>query len=225
MSLRTIGGLGAAAVMAFAAVGCSATVDTPAQDTSSPRKSEGVAKVTAAQIAGAVTSPKVKVPAGDWAKVHRSAGDEAGTAQTYLVRIAGVVRGTSGELRNVKLMGENRSPSLKTAVPYYIAVQVAVVKGDPVIAEGPGVETAVDEHRDAHVAMLQYAAQYEQRCRPAPSGSEEANAARVINGIATSCVIAVADPAKRYTPKLLQVGMTSDASGTPAATLKLPTRG
>lgn len=181
-----------------------------------------MAKVTAAQIAAAVTSPTVKVPPGEWAKVHRSAGDEAGTAQTYLVRVAGVVKGVSGDLKNVKLMGENRRPSLNTAVPYYIAVQVAVVKGNPVIAEGPGLETAVDKADDAHVAMLQNASKEEQRCRPAPTRAEEANAARVINGIATSCVIAVANPGAQYTPKLLQVGMAEGGSGGPAANMKLP---
>lgn len=178
--------------------------------------------MTAAQIAAAVSSPTVKVPAGDWAKVHRSAGDESGTAQTYLVRVAGVVKGAPGELKDVKLMGENDGPSLKTAVPYYIAVQVAVVKGNPVIAEGPGVEMAVDKARDAHVAMLQNASHNEQRCRPAPSGSEEATAARVINGIGTSCIVAVADPGTQYTPTLLQVGMAERGPSGPAANMKLP---
>lgn len=212
----------AIAVSAFA-LGCSPSGGMSAQDSSSPAESATVAKVTAHQIKTAVTSPTVKVPVGHWAKVHRSAGDEAGTAQTYLVRVAGVVQGRSGELKNVGLMGENRRPSLTTAVPYYIAVQVAVVKGNPVIAEGPGLETAVDKADDAHIAMLQNASQDEQHCRPAPSGSEAGNAARVINGIATTCVIAVADPGAQYAPTLLQVGMAEDATGDPAATMRLPT--
>lgn len=209
------GGLGAAVMMAFAAA-CSPS---GGGTTAPPGRSAGVARVSAAQIAAAVTSPKVTVPPGRWARVRRSAGDEAGTAQTYLVRVAGVVKGPPGGLKDVRLMGENDRPSLKTAVPYYIAVQVAVVKGNPVIADGPGVETAVDKAADAHVAMLQNAAPEERRCRPAPSGAEEANAARVINGIATSCVIAVADPGAVYVPRLLRVGMAGEG---PAARMRLP---
>lgn len=212
----------AVAVAAFA-LGCSPSGGMSAQDSPSPGKSATVAKVTAHQIKTAVTSPTVKVPVGHWAKVHRSAGDEAGTAQTYLVRVAGVVQGKSGDLKNVRLMGENHRPSLTTAIPYYIAVQVAVVKGNPVIAEGPGLETAVDKAEDAHIAMLQNASQDEQHCRPAPSDSEAANAARVINGIATTCVIAVADPGSQYAPNVLQVGMAEDNAGGPAANMKLPT--
>lgn len=182
-----------------------------------------MAKVTAHQIKTAVTSPKIKVPAGKWAKVHRSAGDEAGTAETYLVRVAGVAQGKPGALKNVRLMGENRRPSLNTAIPYYIAIQVAVVKGNPVIAEGPGLETAVDKGQDAHIAMLQNASQAEQRCHPAPSGPEAGNAANIINGIKTTCVIAVADPGAQYAPTLLQVGVAESAAGGPAANMKLPT--
>jgi len=220
----------AAAATAFAAgiivAAAACTAGGSGTATTTPEPTPTVAKVTPAQIASAVKTPGEKVPVGGWAQVYRSAGNDGGTAETYLVRVASVVKGTPGEFKHVHLMGGTDGPSLKTAVPYFIAVQTAVVKGNPVVASGPGVQTALDAADDDHIAVLQEVTKLHSRCDPAPTSGDEATAAGgTLNAIISRCTIVISDPGAQYAPTVLDIGLAdvpkSDA-GKPAATMQLP---
>lgn len=200
------------AAIALLAAGCSSGGSQP-----HPTPSSKVTRVTQAQIKSARTSPKVLVPAGHWALVHRPKDDPI-PAHTYLVRIAGVVKGKSGDLKKVRLMGPEQSLSMKTAVPYFVAFQTTTIKGDPVSADGPGVKTAIDKAHDDNIGILQNTNQFYNRCRPAPSmdSSKETKP----NAVATSCVTVATAPGAQYAPTVLQVGLAGNG---PAAQLKIPT--
>ncbi|HWC24675.1 MAG TPA: hypothetical protein VG502_20455 [Flexivirga sp.] len=211
--VRAVGGMAAVALLA---AGCSSSGGSSAHSSSAK-----VGKVTQAQIKSASNSPKVLVPAGRWARVER---DESGLgAHTYLVRVAGVVAGKSGGLKDIKLMGDpkDRTVSMKTAVPYYVALQTATIKGDPVTADGAGVKTPVNKAHDAKIGTLEFNSQLDDHCQPGPTSSEDETHARVKNGILTQCVIVVAAPGESHAPTALQVGLSEQGEG-PAARLKLP---
>ena len=223
---RVSSALGIAAGVILMAAACTSGAGPGTTTTSAPPPAPKVPKVTAAQIASAVKTPGETVPVGGWAQVYVSAGNGGGTAETYLVRVASVVKGAPGEFKNVHLMGGTGGPSLKTAVPYFIAVQVAVVKGNPMVASSPGSETVADAGKDEHVAVLQEVTKLHTHCNPAPATGDLASAeGRTLDAIMNRCTIAISDPGPQYAPTVLDIGALDSPTvpaGTPAASLALP---
>lgn len=201
----------AVAAVALLAAGCSSAESQP-----DPTPSHKAMRVTHAQIKSASNSPKSLVPAGHWALVHRPK-DRPIPAHTYLVRIVSVVKGASGDLKKVKLMGPDQPLSMKTAVPYYVAFQSAMVKGNPDNADGPGGNVAIDKGHDNKIGILQYASQFGDRCRPP---TDDGASWDPKNSVSTTCQVVVTAPGAQYAPTMLQVGWTGHG---PAAKLKVPT--
>lgn len=203
--------ISAVAAVALLASGCSTSKSQP-----DPTPSSTVTSVTHAQIKSASNSPKALVPAGHWALVHRPK-DRPIPAHTYLVRVVSVVKGASGDLKKVKLMGPEQPLSMKTAVPYYIAFQAAMIKGNPDNADGPGGNVAIDKTHDDKIGILQYATQFGNRCRP-PTGGAGSWDPKC--SVTTTCVVVATAPGAQYAPTALQVGLLEHG---PAAKLKVPT--